>query len=129
MLTPGPNFHPDYDMDKGKDLGVSSWPPDQWKLGGSNVWGFVSYDPESNLIFHGTGNPGVWNAEQRPGTTNGRAVFLPVPPIPERGSGLPVQSGYHMTTMNTTKTSLCPPEINIASEVVLSPIGTVTSCP
>ena len=63
----GPNFHPFYDMDKGTDLGVSSWPPDQWKLGGSNVWGFVSYDPESNLIFHGTGNPGVWNAEQRPG--------------------------------------------------------------
>lgn len=63
----GPNFHPYYDMDKGTDLGVSSWPPDQWKLGGSNVWGFVSYDPESNLIFHGTGNPGVWNAEQRPG--------------------------------------------------------------
>jgi PQQ-dependent dehydrogenase (methanol/ethanol family) len=63
----GPNFHPFYDVDKGTDLGVSTWPPDQWKLGGSNVWGFISYDPESNLIFHGTGNPGVWNAEQRPG--------------------------------------------------------------
>lgn len=63
----GPRFHPFYDMDKGSDLGVSTWPPDQWKLGGSNVWGFISYDPETNLIFHGTGNPGVWNAEQRPG--------------------------------------------------------------
>jgi PQQ-dependent dehydrogenase (methanol/ethanol family) len=63
----GPNFHPFYDMDKGKDLGVTTWPPDQWKLGGGNVWGFLSYDPETNLIFHGTGNPGVWNPEQRPG--------------------------------------------------------------
>jgi len=63
----GPNFHPFYDTDKGQDLGVTTWPPDQWKLGGSNVWGFISYDPETNMIFHGTGNPGVWNPEQRPG--------------------------------------------------------------
>jgi PQQ-dependent dehydrogenase (methanol/ethanol family) len=27
----------------------------------------VTYDPESNLIFYGTGNPGVWNPELRPG--------------------------------------------------------------
>jgi len=63
----GPRFHPFYDMDKGKDLGVATWPPDQWKIGGGNVWGFISYDPETNMIFHGTGNPGVWNPEQRPG--------------------------------------------------------------
>jgi len=63
----GPNFHPFYDTDKGQDLGMTTWQPDQWKLGGSNVWGFISYDPETNMIFHGTGNPGVWNPEQRPG--------------------------------------------------------------
>jgi PQQ-dependent dehydrogenase (methanol/ethanol family) len=63
----GPNFKPFYDSDKGTDLGVTTWPPDQWKLGGSNVWGWISYDPETNLIFYGTGNPGVWNAEVRPG--------------------------------------------------------------
>jgi len=63
----GPNFHPFYAMDQGKDLGVSTWPPDQWKLGGATVWGFISYDPETNLMFYGTGNPGVWNPEQRPG--------------------------------------------------------------
>src|SRR5436190_17999555 len=33
----GANFKPYYDMDKGTDLGVASWPPDQWKLGGSTV--------------------------------------------------------------------------------------------
>ena len=63
----GANFKPFYDMDRGTDLGVHSWPPDQWKLGGGNVWGWVSYDPESNLVIYGTGNPGVWNEEQRPG--------------------------------------------------------------
>ncbi|HWJ56240.1 MAG TPA: PQQ-binding-like beta-propeller repeat protein, partial [Vicinamibacterales bacterium] len=38
-----------------------------WKLGGGNAWGFVSYDPALDLIFYGTGNPGPWNPEQRPG--------------------------------------------------------------
>jgi PQQ-dependent dehydrogenase (methanol/ethanol family) len=47
----GPNFKPFYDHDKGKDLGVSTWPPDHWKIGGGTVWGFISYDPEQNLIF------------------------------------------------------------------------------
>jgi PQQ-dependent dehydrogenase (methanol/ethanol family) len=31
------------------------------------VWGWISYDPDSNLIFHGTANPDPWNHEQRPG--------------------------------------------------------------
>ncbi len=63
----GPDFHPFYSKDQGKDLGVSTWTTDQWKLGGGTQWGWISYDPELNLIFYGTGNPGVWNADQRPG--------------------------------------------------------------
>jgi lanthanide-dependent methanol dehydrogenase len=63
----GSNFKPFYDSDKGKDLGVQTWTPDQWKIGGGTVWGFLSYDAESNLIFYGTANPGVWNPELRPG--------------------------------------------------------------
>src|SRR4051812_12629041 len=63
----GPKFKPFYEQDKGKDLGVASWPPDQWKIGGGTVWGWVSYDPELNLIFYGTSNPGCWNPELRPG--------------------------------------------------------------
>jgi lanthanide-dependent methanol dehydrogenase len=63
----GSNFKPFYDHDKGKDLGVSSWPPDHWKIGGGTVWGFISYDPEQNLVFYGTANPGPWNPDQRPG--------------------------------------------------------------
>ena len=28
-------------------------------MGGGAVWGWVSYDPELNLIYYGTGNAGV----------------------------------------------------------------------
>jgi alcohol dehydrogenase (cytochrome c) len=63
----GPRFKPFYDSDKGQDLGVKTWPPDMWKIGGGTVWGWISYDPETNLIFYGTANPGPWNAEERPG--------------------------------------------------------------
>jgi PQQ-dependent dehydrogenase (methanol/ethanol family) len=63
----GSNFKPFYPQDRGKDLGVSTWPPEAWKIGGGTVWGWISYDPELNLIYYGTSNPGPWNAEQRPG--------------------------------------------------------------
>jgi PQQ-dependent dehydrogenase (methanol/ethanol family) len=63
----GPRFKPHYAMDRGADLGVSSWPPDAWKIGGGTVWGWISYDPELDLIYYGTGNPGPWNPDQRPG--------------------------------------------------------------
>ncbi len=63
----GSSFKAFYEKDRGKDLGVSTWPPEQWKLGGSTVWGWMSYDPETNLFFYGTGNPGVWNPDLRPG--------------------------------------------------------------
>ena len=63
----GPGFHPFYASDRGKDLGVSSWPRDAWKIGGGSMWGWITYDPELKQILHGTGNPGPWNSEQRPG--------------------------------------------------------------
>jgi lanthanide-dependent methanol dehydrogenase len=63
----GENFNPFYAQDQGHDLGVSTWPPDQWQIGGGTVWGWISYDAEQNLIFYGTANPGPWNPEQRPG--------------------------------------------------------------
>jgi len=63
----GPDFKPFYQKDRGKDLGVSTWPPGQWKMGGGSVWGWISYDPASNLIYYGSANPGPWNPAQRPG--------------------------------------------------------------
>jgi PQQ-dependent dehydrogenase (methanol/ethanol family) len=66
----GPAFHPFYQQDRGTDLGVTSWPPDHWKIGGGNVWGWISYDPGLDLIYYGTGNPGPWNPELRPGSNH-----------------------------------------------------------
>jgi lanthanide-dependent methanol dehydrogenase len=63
----GGEFHPHYAQDRGKDLGIHSWPPERWKLGGGTVWGFLSYDPGLDLVYYGTANPGVWNADMRPG--------------------------------------------------------------
>jgi PQQ-dependent dehydrogenase (methanol/ethanol family) len=63
----GPAFHPHYDSDKGRDLGVKTWPPDGWKIGGGTTWGWISYDSALDLIYYGTANPGPWNPEQRPG--------------------------------------------------------------
>jgi len=63
----GPGFKPFYAGDRRPDLGVSSWPKDTWKIGGGTVWGWISYDPELDLVYYGTGNPGPWNPAQRPG--------------------------------------------------------------
>jgi PQQ-dependent dehydrogenase (methanol/ethanol family) len=63
----GPRFTPFYADHRGKHLGTSTWPADAWMVGGGTVWGWISYDPELDLIFYGTANPGPWNPEQRPG--------------------------------------------------------------
>jgi PQQ-dependent dehydrogenase (methanol/ethanol family) len=63
----GSLFKPYYPSDRGVDLGVHSWPPERWKTGGGTVWGFVSYDPELDLLYYGTANPGPWNGDQRVG--------------------------------------------------------------
>lgn len=62
------NLGPDKDMCYGsrtprkyRGLGVKTWEGDQWKIGGATVWGWISYDPDLNLIYYGTSNPGTWN--------------------------------------------------------------------
>ncbi|HSH98152.1 MAG: PQQ-dependent dehydrogenase, methanol/ethanol family [Methylophilaceae bacterium] len=55
-----------------KDLGVKTWLKPQavkngWEHGGGSVWGWWPYDPKSNLVYYGTGNPSVWNPDVRPG--------------------------------------------------------------
>ena len=41
---------------------------DSWKNGGGSAWLTGSYDPELNLVYWGTGNPGPdWNGDARPG--------------------------------------------------------------
>ncbi len=46
---------------------VETWKGDEWKRGGGTTWGWYTYDPELDLLFYGTGNPGSWNPDQRPG--------------------------------------------------------------
>jgi lanthanide-dependent methanol dehydrogenase len=78
IVWTGRNIGPDAEMlikpgvfksyyDKGADLGVKTWPKDAWKTGGAPVWGSITYDAELNLVYYGSGNPGPYNAEQRPG--------------------------------------------------------------
>ncbi len=88
----GPEFKPFYAMDRGKDLGVSSWPPDAWKIGGGNVWGWISYDPELNLIYYGTANMAPPTRAlgipiSAPATTSGPPGSLRGTPMTERHAG------------------------------------------
>lgn len=54
------------------DLGLKTWlkpqaRKDGWQNGGGATWGWYSYDPALNLMYYGTGNPGTWNPDVRPG--------------------------------------------------------------
>jgi lanthanide-dependent methanol dehydrogenase len=51
----------------GENSSLNTWQGDQWKIGGGTTWGWYSYDPQTNLIYYGTGNPSTWNPKQRPG--------------------------------------------------------------
>jgi len=63
----GSRFKAFYPQDNGKDLGLTSWPGETWKQGGAAVWGWLSYDPELNLVYYGSSNPGPWNPSVRKG--------------------------------------------------------------
>ena len=48
--------------------GHDTWPGDSWKTGGAPAWVTGVYDPELNLVYWGTGNPGPdWNPDVRGG--------------------------------------------------------------
>ena len=48
-------------------MGTSTWPGETWKQGGGTTWGWYSYDPDLNLLYYSTGNPGTWNPTPRKG--------------------------------------------------------------
>jgi PQQ-dependent dehydrogenase (methanol/ethanol family) len=72
----GPRFKPFYEGDRKPDLGVKTWPGETWKIGGAGAWGWVSYDPQLNLIYYGSANPGPWNPDQRPGDNKWSATIF-----------------------------------------------------
>ena len=48
--------------------GNDTWGSDSWKTGAGATWLTGSYDPELDLLYWGTGNPGPdWNGDSRPG--------------------------------------------------------------
>ena len=59
-----------YDVETGKrawrfytvpgdgEPGRDTWAGDSWKRGGASTWITGTYDPDTNLVFWGTGNPG-----------------------------------------------------------------------
>lgn len=73
----GTRFHPFYGgRDTSRNQGVSSWPGTTYMQGGGTVWGWLTYDPELNLVYHGTSNPGPWNGKQRPGDNKWSASII-----------------------------------------------------
>lgn len=65
LLTGTANPH--YPSHQGKDLGVSSWAGEAWRNGGGAPDGWISYDPDLDLLYYGTGNAAPGNATLRPG--------------------------------------------------------------
>lgn len=48
--------------------GSDTWTGDIWKRGGGPTWLTGTYDPATNLLYWGTGNPNPdWDGESRPG--------------------------------------------------------------
>jgi alcohol dehydrogenase (cytochrome c) len=69
----------------GKDNGLTgklnaTWQGDQYKTGGGATWLGGTYDPETNLLYFGTGNPGPWNSHMRPGDNLYTASTLAIDP-------------------------------------------------
>lgn len=68
-----------YDAGTGKELwkhftvprkgepGSETWPDGGAEHGGGPAWVTGSYDPATNTLFWGVGNPGPWNPDGRPG--------------------------------------------------------------
>lgn len=69
-------FHPFYAKDQGTDLGATTWPTDMWKIGGASTWTWITWDPELDLVFYGTSQPGAFNPDMRPGQNKwGATIF------------------------------------------------------
>ena len=58
----------------------ASWPGDMYKNGGGATWLGGTYDPDTNLLYFGTGNPGPWNSNLRPGDNLYTSSVLAIDP-------------------------------------------------
>jgi alcohol dehydrogenase (cytochrome c) len=67
-----PTIEGNMGMLNGKENGMTgtlnaTWEGDQYKTGGGATWLGGTYDPGTNLIYMGTGNPAPWASHTRPG--------------------------------------------------------------
>lgn len=58
----------------------ATWPGDLWKTGGGATWLGGTYDPDTNLLYFGTGNPAPWNSNLRKGDNLYTASTLAINP-------------------------------------------------
>jgi PQQ-dependent dehydrogenase (methanol/ethanol family) len=58
--VPGPG-----DKDPGLIKAAATWPKDIVGGGGGSVWDAISYDPDLELVYIGTGNAGPWSEDAR----------------------------------------------------------------
>ncbi|MEP7355463.1 MAG: PQQ-binding-like beta-propeller repeat protein [Acidobacteriota bacterium] len=58
--VPGPG-----DTDPGLIKAAATWPKNIVGGGGAPVWDAISYDPELELVYFGTGNAGPWSEDTR----------------------------------------------------------------
>ena len=56
-----------YSVPAAGEPGSETWQADTWKIGGGAVWHTGTYDPATNLLYVGTGNPAPWIADMRRG--------------------------------------------------------------
>jgi alcohol dehydrogenase (cytochrome c) len=70
-----------YNVPKPGEPGWETWEGDSWERGGGTAWITGTYDPELNLVYWGTGNPGPnFNGSMREGKnlfTNSIIAFRP----------------------------------------------------
>ncbi len=56
-----------YTVPAAGEPGSETWPGDTWRTGAGPVWVTGHYDPALRLTYWGTGNPGPWMGDTRPG--------------------------------------------------------------
>ncbi|MCF1742756.1 pyrroloquinoline quinone-dependent dehydrogenase [Paradevosia shaoguanensis] len=67
-LTDGSTKWRTYTIPGPGEPGNETWEGKDWETGGGSIWQTGSYDPETKLIYYGTGNPAPqFDAEYRPG--------------------------------------------------------------
>ena len=66
--VPGPG-----DKDPGLIKAAATWPKTIVGGGGGTVWDAISYDPDLELVYIGTGNAGPWSEDTRMSKEIGRA--------------------------------------------------------